>query len=164
MCIWKEHVRSSIIRTILENCYPYIIKFKQKSNNTSVKKTVSVLCPDGEYHEIGARMISDFFTLSGYESTYVGSSLPKEDFIEAINEIKPNIVAISITNYYNLVAAKKTIHSLKLKVNYPLIIVVGGTAFENNPTAYKEIGADKLLSNFEDIKKLKEEEPDASCL
>lgn len=26
ICIWREHVRISIIRTIVECCYPYIMK------------------------------------------------------------------------------------------------------------------------------------------
>ena len=25
MCIWKEHVKTTIIRTIVENCFPYVI-------------------------------------------------------------------------------------------------------------------------------------------
>ena len=33
ICIWKEHTRTSIIRTILEASYPYIIEQKRKTNN-----------------------------------------------------------------------------------------------------------------------------------
>ena len=31
ICIWKEHARTSIIRTILESTYPYLIKQKKQS-------------------------------------------------------------------------------------------------------------------------------------
>lgn len=153
LCIWKEHIRSSIIRTILENAYPKIIELKNKFNPNYVGN-VCIICPDGEYHEIGARMVSDFFNLAGYKSIYVGSSIPKEDFVDAINKIRPDIVAISITNYYNIVTAKRMIEALRRKVNYPLKIVSGGNAFENNPLAYKDIGADMLLKTYEEIKSL----------
>lgn len=158
LCIWKEHIRSSIIRTILENTYPKLMELKNKFNPNCLGN-VCIICPDGEYHEIGARMVSDFFNLAGYNSIYVGSSIPKDDFVDAINDIRPNIVAISITNYYNIVTAKRMIEALRRKVNYPLIIVAGGNAFENNPLAYKDIGADMLLKTYEEIKNLSEVKP-----
>ncbi|MFA5220432.1 MAG: hypothetical protein WC424_05040 [Bacilli bacterium] len=50
ICIWKEHTRTSIIRTILESSYPYLIKQKKEKIN----KSIIVACPQLEYHEIGA--------------------------------------------------------------------------------------------------------------
>lgn len=151
LCIWKEHIRSSIIRTILECCYPYIVKLSDKDS----KGSVAIICPDGEYHEIGARMAADFFMLNGYRAVYVGSSMPKEEFVDAINEIHPEVLAMSVTNYYNLVAAKKTVEAIRAKVNYPLFVAVGGNAFINNPNSYKEIGADAVINTYADISAIK---------
>ena len=40
-CIWKEHVRTSIIRTIQENCYPFILKeIKEKAISKKNKKII----------------------------------------------------------------------------------------------------------------------------
>lgn len=150
ICIWKEHIRSSIVRTILENAYPFIVKIRNDIKSTN-GKTVAVICPDGEYHEIGARMISDFFSLAGFESIYVGASTPKEEFINALNYKKIDIFALSITNYYNLVSTKKTITAIKEKAGNSVLIAVGGQAFNNNPSAVSSIGADILLHTFEDI-------------
>jgi MerR family transcriptional regulator, light-induced transcriptional regulator len=82
--IWREHVRSSIIRTIIENCYPYVIKEREEKYKIRTNKKIAVVCPSEEYHEIGARMITDFFTLLGYDSIFVGSNTPKEEFLEAL--------------------------------------------------------------------------------
>lgn len=150
ICIWKEHIRSSIVRTILENAYPFIIKLKNNFNSYN-GKTVAVICPDGEYHEIGARMISDFFTLAGFNSIYVGASTPKEEFINALDYNKIDIFALSITNYFNLVSAKKIISAIKEKEKGKVMIAVGGQAFNNNPSAVLSIGADILLHTYEDI-------------
>ena len=34
-------------------------------------------------------------------------------------------------------------------------IIAGGCAFDNNPEAYKKIGADFLMHTFKDLKKLR---------
>lgn len=155
ICIWKEHVRSSIIRTIIECCYPYVIKEKTREN---IGRSVVVVCPTEEYHEIGARMAADFFTLSGYSTTFVGSNTPKEDFLAAISLIKPYYIVVSVTNYYNLVAAKKAVEKIKEESNFKGKILVGGYAFKNNKEAVKNVGADKFIDSFEDIKNLSGEE------
>ncbi len=154
LCIWKEHVRSSIVRTIIENCYSYVIN--ERNLDKSPKKTgkVVVFCPDGEYHEIGARIVSDFFTLCGYDSIFIGSSTPKEEFISILDVLNPRYIAISVTNYYNLVAAKKAITEIRKTASGNLKILVGGNAFVRNPEAYKEIGADGFIDTFSDIKAL----------
>lgn len=154
ICIWKEHVRSAIVRTIIECCYPYILKYKKDSAIKDDKGKALVLCPPEEYHEIGARMVADFFSLSGYDTIFVGSNTPREDFISAINYIKPKYVAISVTNYYNLIATKEMINRIRQVSDKDLSIIVGGNAFLSNVEAYLHIGADKLLKDFQDIKNL----------
>ena len=157
ICIWKEHIRSSIIRTILECAYPHIVRIKNNLQR-QYKGKVTVVCPDGEYHEIGARMVSDYFMLAGYSSIYVGASTPKSEFIYAINEIKPDVVALSITNYYNFISAERTIKEIRKNSLKNIKIIVGGTAFLNNPNAYKDIGADYLLNEYEEILAFSKEE------
>lgn len=110
--IWREHVRSSIIRTIIENCYPYVIKERDESYKLNINKKIAVVCPSEEYHEIGARMITDFFTLLGYNATFVGSNTPKEEFLEALQNIKLDYIAISVSNPYSLIAARKAIEKI----------------------------------------------------
>jgi methanogenic corrinoid protein MtbC1 len=157
VCIWKEHVRSSIIRTVIECCYPYVIKEKNELYKDVNYGKVIVICPSEEYHEIGARMVADFFTLSGYETIFVGSNTPKDEFIKVIDYINPKYLAISVTNYYNLVGVKDTIHKIRNSSNNKLIILVGGRAFKNNPEVVKKIGADRFIYNFNDIKNLQKE-------
>src|SRR6056297_757753 len=51
ICIWREHTRTSIIRTILESTYPYLINAQKEKK---IDKFVVMACPQEEYHEIGA--------------------------------------------------------------------------------------------------------------
>lgn len=154
ICIWREHVRSSIIRTIIECCYPYVIKEKSKEINNL--KAV-IVCPSEEYHEIGARMAADFFTLCGFNTTFVGCNTPQEDLLAAIDVVKPDYVVISVTNYYNLVAAKRVIEKIKNQGKFEGRILVGGYAFKNNMDSVKKVGAEKYIDSFEDIQGLLKE-------
>lgn len=153
ICIWKEHVRTAIVRTIVECCYPYVIE-KREEMNVKGGETVVVLCPPEEYHDLGARMVSDFFTIAGCHSIFVGSNTPYEDFFNAIHVIRPSVVAISVSDYYNLVVTKKIIKDLKGAMDYPLKVVVGGSALKEKEENYKLVGADYYANTYEDIEKI----------
>lgn len=148
--IWKEHVRSGIIRGIIEASYPFVLK-EAAEIGREMKESVIVMCPRYEEHEIGARMVSDFYTIAGYKSTFIGANTPEKTILKAIETIRPGIISISVTNYYNLVALKKTIDEIKNNFNYPIKFVVGGYAFNKNINAYKEVGADIQLKSFKDV-------------
>jgi MerR family transcriptional regulator, light-induced transcriptional regulator len=155
--IWREHVRSSIIRTIIENCYTYVIKERDEKYKLKIDKKIAVVCPSEEYHEIGARMVTDFFTLLGYNSIFVGSNTPKEEFVEALKIIDLDYIALSISNHYNLVAARKAIERIR-ESNSRVKIIVGGNAFKNTEFCYKVLKADMYIETFEDIMRLAQED------
>lgn len=148
--IWKEHVRSGIIRTIIENCYPYVIKEKKKYKRNDMGNVI-VMCPRLEDHEIGARMATDFFTIAGYNATFIGGNTPEQTMLKAVEDIKPKYISMSVTNYYNLIAAKKTIDLIKKNSNQDIIFLVGGYAFSSQPQYYKDIGGDMLIRDFQGI-------------
>ena len=151
ICIWKEHVKTGIVRTIVECAYPYVIEKRDQLNNTN-KGIAAVLCPPEEYHDLGARMVADFFTISGYETVFVGSNTPYRDFYNAVYAIKPSVVAISVSNYFHLITAKRMIEELKKAVDYDLKIVVGGYAFIGDEQAKtRQVGADFYARTYEDI-------------
>ena len=153
ICIWKEHVRSSIIRTIIECCYPYVAK--ESKSKVQKNEKVIIVCPSEEFHELGARMAADFFTICGYNSIFVGSNTPQNDFINAVDVINPKYIVISVSNYYNLVFAKKVISKIREKtLNKDFKIIVGGYAFKENPEVYKEIGADFQVNSYEEIENI----------
>lgn len=153
-CIWREHVRSSIVRTIVEMAYPYVLKERDASGVQPSGVRVAVLCPPEELHEIGPRMVADFFTLAGYDVTFVGANTPIETMIESVRTVKPRYVAVSVTNYYNLVALRRAVEGIRDAMPEGTEIIVGGSAFAERPSRTQEVGADRLLATFEDIKAL----------
>ena len=153
ICIWKEHVRTAIVRTIVECCYPYVVSERDKIGPVK-NKTAVVICPPEEYHDLGARMVADFFTLCGWDAVFVGGNTPYDDFYNAASQIKPDIIAISITNYYTLVAARKIIADLKALLDNSVKIIVGGYAVRESSGNFESLGADYRAETFDDIKKI----------
>lgn len=153
-CIWREHVRSSIVRTILEMAYPHVLRERDAAGTERRGARVAVVCPPEELHEIGPRMVADFFTLVGYDVTFVGANTPIETFIASVGQVKPRYVAVSVTNYYNLVALRRAIERIRDSLPEGTEILVGGKAFERRPELADELGADRLLATFEDIRAL----------
>lgn len=157
MCIWKEHVRTAIVRTIVECCYPYVIMERDK-RGAPKHKTAVIICPPEEYHDLGARMVADFFVICGYDAIFVGSNTPYGDFYNAAHIISPDIIAISISDYYNLVVTKMIIGDLKGILADSVKIIVGGSAVYDNDENYKMLGADFRAQTFEDIQKITADE------
>ena len=131
--IWFEHIQSSIVRTIIEMAHPFVLREK-KEQQSNLK--AAVLCPDGEQHELGARMVNDYLVLSGVESYFVGRDTPRKEFVDMINVMNLDIVAISVTNYYNTSEVNRTIDLIKAH-NKHVEIIVGGRAVMNNLDSYK---------------------------
>ncbi len=158
--IWEEHVRSSIVRTIVENAYPFVQREKKARNGAGVpRRSVVVVCPTEEFHEIGARMVADFFEMAGFDATFIGANTPQEEILEALAVLKPTYVAVSATNTYTLVPARRVLaqlRDLRERTGAGFKIIVGGHAFEKNPALLQEIGADLHLSTSEDIRRLAE--------
>ncbi len=151
--IWREHVRSGIVRNIVEAVFPYVLEERDKFAEAN-KGNVIVMCPEYEDHDLGARMISDFFTIVGFNSTFIGAKTPIKTILKAVEIISPKYLCISVTNYYNLISVKKTIESIKSSSDKNITFLLGGSAFISNPNDYIKAGGDYLLNSFQDIEKL----------
>lgn len=148
--IWQEHVMSSIVRGIVESAYPYVMK-ERASGQLACDERVLVFCPPGEDHEIGARMAADFFLIWGYKATFIGANTPEKTLMNAIERVAPRYLCISVSNDFNLFAAKRLIAGLRARFGSGMTILVGGRAFERDDRTWSEIGADRRLIRFTDI-------------
>ena len=158
--IWREHILSAIVRSIIEAAYPYVIN-ERKQTNQPINKKVLIFCPAREDHEIGARMAADFFVIMGYQVTYMGANTPQQTVLRALEQLKPDYLSISVSNRFNLFETKKLISILRRTVSQPVKIFVGGAAFNSDPAAVDQVGADQLLATFQDIVMLRKEEDPA---
>lgn len=152
--IWREHVKSGIVRSALESAWPFVQKQRKE---TAQKLRVIVACPEEECHELGARMGADFFTLAGFDAVYIGCNTPLNNILSAAEHLKPDVVAISVTNYLNPVALKRIVAALRSKVGCSALIAVSGSAAAGAGKTAGDFGADRIVNSFADVQALGEE-------
>lgn len=153
--IWEEHIQSGIVRTALEISYPHVIS-KRIESIENIPKAI-VFCLEEEYHELGARMTSDFLTLLGFDAQFIGANTPKKEALDAIEKLNPKLVCISVTNYFHLTRLKDLIALIRSNFKSDQTkIVVGGYAIDNTPHAKDEIDTDFFAHSYEDLKTIKE--------
>lgn len=148
--IWREHLQSAIVRSVIESAFPYVLSERKKRNTISDKKVV-VFCPEEEQHELGARMAADFFTIAGYKTTYLGARTPANTLLKALESLAPDIVVISITNSFNLFAAKRTVEQIRNHIKNPMRIYAGGNACSDPDSACHQLGIDGVINDLRKI-------------
>lgn len=145
--IWQEHIKTQIVRTSLEILTPYVLK---EVPNTNGKK-VAVICPEGEYHELGARLVSDAIRKLGVESLYLGNSLPRHELFNLVLEYPLDAIALSVTNFYALSHVNQVIAEINA-IRPKLPIILGGMAVAHNPSQL--VGQNLVICHtLEDLKK-----------
>jgi len=120
----NEHMASAIVESIMNQLYFDIISKEKKG------KTVIAACVENEFHQIGIKMISDIFEMNGWDALFLGSNIPLSELISFIKDKNPDLLAISLSLYFNFPALEKMIHMVQKE--FPgLPVLVGGQAFQH---------------------------------
>lgn len=149
--IWREHVMTNIIRSVIESAFPYVLKERDKYSQPGFSRKVMLVCPEEEYHDIGIRMGADFFTIAGYDVTYIGGNTPKSNILSAANYLHPDIIDISVSNYLNLFMLEKIVPELKQELPQNVMICLSGSAFRHTGRTFMDFHADRLVNSFQDV-------------
>lgn len=151
--VWQEHLMTNIARTVVEGCYPFVLR--SIKNTAAPRKSVAILCPEEEYHDIGPRMAADWFSLENFEVFYVGANTPLDNVLSICHTLKPDVLAFSVSNFYHISLLKDMISTVKQLQNPPYIIASGSALLRTNLTA-ESIGCDSILHSYSQIQQLKE--------
>jgi MerR family transcriptional regulator, light-induced transcriptional regulator len=116
-----EHLATAIVESILNELLEQLISKKR------LNKKVVLSCVENEEHQVGIKMVADVFEMHGWDSFFLGKGIPVNELIRFIHEIKPDLLAISLSVYFNY---NNLINMLrKLQVEFPTLqIIVGGQA------------------------------------
>jgi methanogenic corrinoid protein MtbC1 len=97
----------------------------------------------GELHEIGVRMVADFFEMDGWDVVYLGANTPAADIVGVIRERRADLLAVSASTLLHLRAVGELIqHVRQDKGCAHTKVLVGGPAFRSAPDLWSELGAD----------------------
>jgi MerR family transcriptional regulator, light-induced transcriptional regulator len=141
----------SLIKIINER-----ITARTRSQESSSKYKAVICTPDGELHGLACNMIESLLLNKDFKVYNISTSIPTDEGIQYIHDVRPDIVFISVTLSENIRSAKRLIQQIQTKYNNKLPIVVGGSAFNNRNHYLNRITSAFLMkdASFDDIMKL----------
>ncbi|MGD0815105.1 MAG: ATP-binding protein [Verrucomicrobiota bacterium] len=133
----QEHYCTAATQQIMSQLYPCIF------GSEKTRGTLVAACITGDLHEIGARMLCDFFEIDGWRTHYLGADVPAKDIIQTVVQYKPGVLAISATITYHVTAVQALVAAVRRAPECCNVkILVGGYPFKIDPDLWRNIGAD----------------------
>lgn len=144
-----EHFCTAATQSIMIDLYPKII------SSHRIGKILVAACVGSELHEIGIRMVADFFEMEGWDTYYLGAGTRHEEIIAAVAERKADLLALSATMTYHVDEVRSLIRLIRTRgAMRNLRIMVGGLPFNSAPNLWQEVGADIWAPDAEQALKI----------
>jgi methanogenic corrinoid protein MtbC1 len=99
---------------------------------------VLTACAPGEWHEVGALMLSLFLVRRGYRVLYLGPNLPLEQLPNHLEQLSPDAVCLSATMPESAEAVMGAAAALRSANGQGPLITFGGQAFADNSAIQAE--------------------------
>ncbi len=136
----QEHYCTAVTQFTMSQLYPYIFT-STRSNRQLVATSVG-----GEMHEIGIRMVADFFELHGWDTYYLGANTPTESVVQSVVDNQADLVAISATLTPHIQQVAELIAAIRAASPQSRVLV-GGYPFNISPNLWRKVGADATASD-----------------
>jgi methanogenic corrinoid protein MtbC1 len=122
---------------------------------TKIGRNLVAACVNSELHEIGIRMVADFFEIEGWDTYYMGANTPATSIIQAIEKNRPQILALSVTMPFHQSLLQETIAKVRASdADGRVKIIVGGHALNSSKNLWRNVGADGYAANAEEAVRL----------
>lgn len=137
LTVAQEHLATAITQSVMAQIYDLVVC--RPPNGYTLVAT----CLGGELHELGIRMVADFFELEGWEVYYLGANMPAEEIIPVLESRQAHLLAISVTLGGHVSQARDLIAAVRAApVGSRVKIMIGGLPFNRSPEIAQTIGAD----------------------
>ena len=143
----QEHLATQITQTVLARLAPSLEE-AASAFERGRRRLALVSGTPGELHGIGARMVADFLEASGWDVLLLGPDAPAGEIMELTAARRPDIVALSTSLSFNLLAAGRVFARLR-ELDPPPLLVAGGRAYEGQADRALLAGADVFASDPE---------------
>lgn len=133
----QEHYCTAATQLIMSQLYPRIFA-TEKIGKRLVATSVS-----GELHEVGIRMVADFFEMEGWDTYYLGANTPTGSIIRTIADRRADVLAVSATMTFHINRVRELIAEVHASdAGQDVKILVGGYPFNTSSELWRQLGAD----------------------
>jgi methanogenic corrinoid protein MtbC1 len=141
----QEHYCTAATQLIMAQLYPRIFR-TEKNGRRIVATSIG-----GELHEIGVRIITDFFEMEGWDTYYLGANCPTNSILQALRDRRADVLAVSATMTFHIRAVENLIAAVRASEELKAVkIMVGGYPFNIEPELWKRVGADAYAADAAD--------------
>lgn len=141
-----EHLATAITQAAMGRMYDRLF-----AEAPPARRLLVAACADTERHELGLRMLCDLLELEGWDTVFLGATVPVEDLVEMVRIRRPEAVALSATIGPHLPRVRHTVQILReaFPDGAPLI-AVGGRPFVDDPGLAARVGADLTAADADE--------------
>lgn len=138
LTVAEEHVATAITQAAMARMFERVFVWRDVRT-----PRLLAACAEDERHQMGLRMLCDLLELDGWETTYLGASVPVESLIDFVRKHNPDAVAISATIAPHIPRVRDAIAAIR-SADLPKqpVIAVGGRAFHGDASLVGRVGAD----------------------
>lgn len=134
--IATEHYVTAATQLLMARLFPQAMATRR------ISRSMVGCCLGSELHELGMRMVCDFFEFEGWDTYFLGAITPAGSLIKVIRDRRPDLVCISATMAFGLPGIRTLIRELRAASDAPPRVMVGGLPFLINPDLATMVGAD----------------------
>jgi methanogenic corrinoid protein MtbC1 len=129
-----EHLATAVIRSFVAN-----IADAYQAEDTAPRMVVST--PAGQWHELGALVVTATAAAQGWRVTYLGPNLPADDIAAAATLTRASVVALSIVYPGDDPNVGHELRKLRRALGAGVTLLVGGRAAGNYQRVIEEVSA-----------------------
>jgi methanogenic corrinoid protein MtbC1 len=137
-----EHYVTAATQLLMAKLFPHIL------NQRRLSRSMIGCCLGSELHELGMRMVCDFFEFEGWDTYFLGAITPSDNLVSLIRSRQPDLLCLSATMSFGLPQIRDLIRAVHaIPAIKPPRIMVGGLPFIINPELSSKVGADATASD-----------------
>lgn len=148
-----EHLATAITQLAMSRLYEELF-----GDRVDAGPLLVAACAEDERHELGLRMICDLLELDGWDTVFLGASVPVEDLVEMVKERRPEVVALSASITPHLARVREAVQAIRAAMPEDApVIAIGGRAFAGDAALAERMGADLTATDAVEVaERLKE--------
>lgn len=137
LSVAQEHYCTAATQLVMSQLYPLVFS-PERSGHALV-----AACVAGDLHEIGLRMVADFFEMEGWDTFYVGANAPAGSVLQTVAERGADMLAVSATMTPHVREVRELVSAVRASGECRGVkIIAGGYPFNVAPDLWRDVGAD----------------------
>ena len=139
----EEHMATAITQYVMGQVYSRL----EQPERGSGRMVITGI--EGELHQVGANMVADVLEARGWNVRFLGTNMPHEAVLQAVEEHKADAVGISATLFLSVPKAVRLVEGLRQRFHSSCPrVILGGRAFLSTPRLAQELGADGPVTDL----------------